>query len=244
MLKWCFHHFLFVRRKTKLILQKYVPTNVKSEPRPLESCINTALHGTNPRLTQNPENVLKHQPRPPAVAENHCILTKVAFFYLTMFTVIIYYMEDQNCENDKINNVKYIKYLEFLLDTAIPIEYSLNVVLFPFIIFFLRVTFWSIYTYIFLYNLVRHTHTQILGVTSSFNQIYLYCLQTWRTRFRLDVTFISQKGIFFYFLLTIQMVRKTVHIFRSVTKTNYNSTEILQSKSTEVSTIVISKHSH
>ncbi len=80
MLKWCFHHFLFVIRKTKLILQKYVPTNVKSEPTPLESCINTALHGTNPRLTQNPENVLKHQPRPPAVAENHCILTKVAFF--------------------------------------------------------------------------------------------------------------------------------------------------------------------
>lgn len=35
-----------------------------------------------------------------------------------------------------------------------------------------------------------------------------------------------------------------VHFFHCEKKTNYNSTEILQLKSTEVSTIVISKHSH
>ncbi len=81
----------------------YIPTNVKSEPTPLESCINTAMRGTNPRPTQYPVNLLKHQPRPPAVADNHCIPTKVAYFYLTMFRIISY-MEDQNYDK-WINNV-------------------------------------------------------------------------------------------------------------------------------------------
>lgn len=68
---------------------------------------------------------------------------------------------------------------------------------FPFIFLYLFKIFASFVLHN--YNLVRHTHTQKKIKTqknkSSFNQIYFYNgLQTSRTIFRLDITFISQKG--------------------------------------------------
>lgn len=107
-----------------------------------------------------------------------------------------------------------------------------------------------IYIYFVLYNLVRHihTHTTTKKNKSSFYQIYFYnCLQTWRTRFRLDVTFISQKGNKNKIQTNEQFKwgeNRNGSLLPLWKKTNYNSTEILQLKSTEVSTIVISKHSH